>query len=76
METTSSFRDYDSAFLSLSLKESIIAADPNKGYCLVTNANPSDAVEFCHCIPKHYMKKAEIVCVFIKSTILGSNKKL
>jgi hypothetical protein len=52
---------YDFASLTLSDKGRIKDADPNGGVCLVTNK--LHGLNYCHCIPKQYMKNETIVCL-------------
>ena len=49
--------------LSSKGKRRVVQADPYGGTrCLVTTA--ADALEFCHCVAKHFRKKETIVCVY------------
>ena len=61
--TTPTFRqNYNISALTLLDQERIREADPNKGLCLVTKT--SQVPNFCHCIPKQFMKDEKTVCVF------------
>jgi hypothetical protein len=54
--------DYDNSSLSVSGKERVRKADPNKGLCLLTNAlNP---LNFCHCIARKTLQEGDIVRAF------------
>ena len=63
VSTTPSLRqDYDIALLSKKDKQRVLAADPNKGHCMITNA--LSPLNFCHCVPRSFMKDEKIVSVY------------
>ena len=58
---------YDTTPLTKQDKKRVLNADPNGGRCLITNAISPKS--YCYCIPRHFMRKKDIVRVYIFPTL-------
>ena len=58
---------YDTTPLTKQDKKRVLNADPNGGHCLITNAISPKS--YCYCIPRHFMRKKDIVRVYIFPTL-------